>query len=74
MALSIEFNMDGSAPSVVFTYDKPFPKSGIYCIRNRYNKKFYVGSSADIKTRWAVHRHHLRIGGSRHRLRPRQLL
>lgn len=30
-------------------------KSGIYKIRNKLNNKIYIGSSANIKSRWACH-------------------
>lgn len=35
---------------------------GIYLIRNTINGKLYVGSSANIVNRWAVHRHGLERG------------
>jgi len=35
--------------------------AGIYCIRNTYNDKRYVGSSRNISGRWRVHRSKLRL-------------
>ena len=34
-------------------------KSGIYKIINTINKKLYVGSANDIRTRWVIHRYQL---------------
>lgn len=34
--------------------------SGIYKITNKVNKKFYIGSSKDLKDRWSDHRKELR--------------
>ena len=33
--------------------------SGIYKITNLINKKYYIGSSLDIKRRWKEHRRNL---------------
>lgn len=33
--------------------------SGVYGIYNTITKKWYVGSGADLYTRWHVHKHHL---------------
>lgn len=35
-------------------------KSGIYKILNKITNKFYIGSAADIKARWSVHKRRLR--------------
>ena len=35
---------------------------GIYQIKNKVNKKIYIGSSVDIKQRWAKHLHELKKG------------
>lgn len=34
--------------------------AGIYGIRNKVNGKIYVGSSKNIKSRWATHKHKLK--------------
>lgn len=34
--------------------------SGIYCIINKVNKKFYIGSAKNIKQRWYTHKRDLR--------------
>ena len=37
-------------------------KSGVYQIKNTVSGKVYIGSSADIATRWYFHRYHLKKG------------
>lgn len=34
--------------------------TGIYCITNILNGKFYIGSSKNCDSRWLLHKHHLR--------------
>lgn len=36
------------------------PRSGIYLIENIHTRRVYVGSSVDIRRRWAMHRSQLR--------------
>lgn len=45
--------------------------SGVYCIRNTINGKVYVGSSKDIYTRWAQHKHDLLRHSHRNQLLQR---
>lgn len=35
-------------------------KSGIYCIKNKKTKDFYLGSSINISKRWREHKRNLR--------------
>lgn len=43
-------------------FDKPRLESGVYAIRNVYNKKIYIGSSVQLKERWRQHKKHLENG------------
>jgi len=43
---------------VKFEWEKTI--SGIYCIKNKVNGKFYIGSAADIRHRWYEHAYKLR--------------
>ena len=50
-----------------FSFCMTFPEvtrgnSGVYCIRNRYNKRMYIGSAFDFEKRWKLHRINLRAG------------
>lgn len=40
-------------------------RCGIYCIRNDVNKKIYIGSSKNIKSRWRRHKSDLNRGDHR---------
>lgn len=41
---------------------RPATDTGVYMIRNRINKKVYVGSSVQIAERWRQHRRSLKAG------------
>ena len=37
-------------------------KTGIYKIINKINRRFYIGSSIDIDTRWKQHKRNAKLG------------
>ena len=42
-------------------------KAGVYMIRNRYDRKFYIGSSQNVRARWSAHKTALRRGDHHNR-------
>jgi hypothetical protein len=54
--------------NILPSWPLPFSRGGIYAIINGRNFKIYIGSAADMRSRWAAHRHELlhQKHGNRH--------